>query len=151
MRQTAASRRQGFEEAGAVVSSAEAKKITKYTELARTHHVTPWQLGHPECLVKGTELDRWTIQITGDPLTRCCMTEQISVALQRGNAASVLGTTDQSTPFDSSCNFTLALHQCQISRLCLCILLLLLSLLLSIISIASPCNCNYACVQRHRA
>ena len=46
------------------------------------------------------------IQITGDPLTRCYMTQQISVALQRSNAASVLGTIGLSTPFDSSCNFT---------------------------------------------
>ena len=28
-------------EVGAVATSAEAKKITKYVELARTHHVTP--------------------------------------------------------------------------------------------------------------
>ena len=28
-------------EAGAVVTSGEAKNITKYAELARTHHVTP--------------------------------------------------------------------------------------------------------------
>ena len=42
-------------EVGAVATSAEAKIITKYAELARTHHMTPpWQLRHPECLLKGS-------------------------------------------------------------------------------------------------
>ena len=44
------------------------------------------------------ELGRRMIQITGDLLTRCHMTQQILVALQKGNAVSVLGTIGQSTP-----------------------------------------------------
>ena len=42
------------------------------------------------------------ILVMKDPLTRYRMTQQISVAVERGNAASVPGTVDQSaSPLDS--------------------------------------------------
>ena len=42
------------------------------------------------------------ILVMEDPLTRCRMTQQISVAVEGGKAASVLGTVDQSaSPLDS--------------------------------------------------
>ena len=39
-----------------------------------------------------TELGRRLIRVSGDPLARSYMIQQISVAVQRGNATSVLGT-----------------------------------------------------------
>ena len=72
------------EEAGAVATSAEAKKIAKYAELARTHHVIPLAIETSgvfgvEAHEVYTELGRQMIQITGDPLTRCHITQQILV------------------------------------------------------------------------
>ena len=45
-----------------------------------------------------TELGRWLIWVSGDPLARSHMIQQISVAVQRGNAASVLGTLEHGNP-----------------------------------------------------
>ena len=48
-----------------------------------------------------TNLGRWLIPVTGDLMSRCHMIQQISVALQRGNAASVLGTIEQCNLIDN--------------------------------------------------
>ena len=99
------------EDKGCKEAGNEAKQITKYAELARTHHVTPLAIETSEVFAAEDheffdELGRWMIQITGDLLTKWHMTQQISVALQRGNATSVLDSIDQSTPFDSQLNST---------------------------------------------
>ena len=47
-----------------------------------------------------TELGRQLIQVSGHPLARSHMIQQILVAVQRGNAASVLGTFEHCNPLD---------------------------------------------------
>ena len=47
-----------------------------------------------------TELGRRLIRVTGDLMSRCHMIQQISVALQRGNAAAVLDTIEQCNVID---------------------------------------------------
>ena len=93
-------------EAGAVAAAAEAKKTVKYAELARTHHVAPLAVETSGVFGSGareffTELGRRLIRVTGDLMSRCHMIQQISVALQRGNAASVLGTMEQCNLLDN--------------------------------------------------
>ena len=93
-------------EAGAVATTAEMKKTIKYVELARTHHVAPLAVKTSGVFGQGacdflTELGRRLIWVTGDPLSRSYLTQQISVAMQRGNAASVLGTFEQCTVNDN--------------------------------------------------
>ena len=90
-------------EAGAVTTSAEVKKSNKYEELARTHHVAPLAIETSDVFDPGmqefvTELGRRLIRVSGDPLARSHMTQQISVAVQRGNAASVPGTFEHDNP-----------------------------------------------------
>ena len=48
-----------------------------------------------------TELGRRLIRVTGDLMSRCHMIQQISVALQRGNTAAVLGTIEQCNVIDN--------------------------------------------------
>ena len=48
-----------------------------------------------------TDLGRWLICVTRDLMSRCHMIQQISVALQRGNAAAVLGTIEQCNIIDN--------------------------------------------------
>ena len=93
-------------ETGAVAASAEEKKTTKYVELARTHYVTPLAVETSGAFGPGarefsTELGRRLIRVTGDLMSRCHMIQQISVALQRGNAAAVLGTIKQCNVIDN--------------------------------------------------
>ena len=92
-------------ETGAVAASAE-EKTTKYGELARTHYVAPLAVETSGAFGPGarkffTELGRRLIRVTGDLMSRCHMIQQISVALQRGNAAAVLGTIEQCNVIDN--------------------------------------------------
>ena len=93
-------------ETGAVAASAEEKKTTKYGELARTHYVAPLAVETSGAFGPGareffTELGRQLICVTGDLMSRCHMIQQILVALQRGNAAAVLGTIEQCNVIDN--------------------------------------------------
>ena len=93
-------------EAGAVATAAEMKKTIKYVELARTHHVDLLAVKTSGMFGQGardflSELGRRLIRITGDPLSRSYLSQQISVAMQKGNAASVLGTFEQCTVHDN--------------------------------------------------
>ena len=91
-------------ETGAVAAAAE-KKTTKYGELARIHYVAPLAVETsafgPGACEFFTELGRRLIRVTGDLMSRCHMIQQISVALQRGNAAVVLGTIKQCNVIDN--------------------------------------------------
>ena len=92
-------------EAGAVAAAAKAKKTEQYAELARTHHVAPLAVETSGVLAWArefsTELGRRLIRVMGDLMSRCHMIQQISVSLQRGNAASVLGTIEQCNLIDN--------------------------------------------------
>ena len=76
-----------------------------YGELARTHHVAPLAVETSGAFGLGahkffTKLGRRLIRVTGDLMSRCHMIQQISVALQRGNTATVLGTIEQCNVID---------------------------------------------------
>ena len=80
--------------------------IYMYGELARTHYVAPLAVETSGAFGPGareffTELGRRLIRVTGDLMSRCHMIQQISVALQRGNAAAVLGTIEQCNVIDN--------------------------------------------------
>ena len=87
-------------EAGAVADQAERKK-DKYAELAATHHFVPVAI---ETMgVFGKEAEAFFIELgrrireeTGEPLSFHYLLQRIAVAVQRGNAAAVLGTTPPS-------------------------------------------------------
>ena len=88
-------------EAGAVADQAERKKKDKYAELAATHHFVPVAI---ETMgVFGKEAEAFFIELgrrireeTGEPLSFHYLLQRIAVAVQRGNAAAVLGTTPPS-------------------------------------------------------
>ena len=89
-----------------MATSAEVKKSNKYEELAQTHYVAPLAIETSGVFGPGTqefvtELGRRLIWVSGDPLARSHVIQQISVAVQRGNAASVLGTFEHCNPLDN--------------------------------------------------
>ena len=90
--------------AGAVADQAEERKKAKYAELATTHHFVP--LAVETTGVFGSEaqmffrkLGRRIRDESGEPLAYQYLLQRISVAVQRGNAAAVLGTSSP-TEFD---------------------------------------------------
>ena len=89
---------QSTSEAGAVANLAEARKKTKYVAISRTHHFIPiaietsGALGH-EAMGLITDIARRIRNISHEPMARAYLLQRISVAIQQGNAAAVLGTT----------------------------------------------------------
>ena len=88
-------------EAGAVANQAEQQKRAKYAELAATHHFIPVAIETSGVFGKEAqaflrELGRRIREETGEPLSFHYLQQRISVAIQRGNAAAVLGTTPPS-------------------------------------------------------
>ena len=92
-----------IQEAGAVADQAERKKKAKYAELAATHHFIPVAI---ETMgVFGKEPQAFFLELggriweeTGEPLSFHYLLQRIAVAMQRGNAAAVLGTTRHLPP-----------------------------------------------------
>ena len=95
-------------EAGAVADEAERKKKAKYAHLESSHHFVPVAV---ETLgVLGSEartllrdLGRRLKDSTLEPLSHHYLLQRISVAVQRGNTAAILGSlasdSDSATPF----------------------------------------------------
>ena len=84
-------------EAGAVADQAERRKIVKYIELAATHHFIPVAIEStgvfgPQAHAFFRKLGRRIKEETGEPLSLHYLYQRIAVAIQRGNAAAVLGT-----------------------------------------------------------
>ena len=84
-------------EAGAVADQAERRKVAKYIELAATHHFIPVAIEStgvfgPQAHAFFRELGRRIKEETGEPLSLHYLHQRIAVAIQRGNAAAVLGT-----------------------------------------------------------
>ena len=81
----------------AVAAAAEHRKWAKYSRLEATHHFVPLAV---ECLgVLGHEarsflhdLVHHLISATDDQLSHQFLLQRVAVAIQRGNAAAVLGT-----------------------------------------------------------
>jgi len=83
-------------EAGAVAADAEHKKNQKYTHLLPSYHFVPIAVETLGVFGKAThslfkEITRRVKSITEDDMAHQHFVQRISVAVQRGNAASVLG------------------------------------------------------------
>ena len=83
-------------EAGAVAEQAEQLKKAKYAHLDNSHHFIPvavetsGALG-PEALNFFRELGHRLRRMTGEPKSLQFLLQRLSIAVQRGNAAAVLG------------------------------------------------------------
>ena len=89
--------------AGLVAEAAESRKIIKYSNLARTHHFVPVAIETTGVFGPATkafvkELGHRLRQVTGDEMSHHHLVQRLSVAIQRGNCASVLGTCRSNTP-----------------------------------------------------
>ena len=87
---------QATSEAGAVVAVAERKKMTKYQTIARTHLFCPIAIKTsgvfgPDAYAILRDLAHLIKNVSNEPNSKTYLFQQISVAVQRGNAASVLG------------------------------------------------------------
>ena len=84
-------------QAGAVASLAEEKKVSKYSYLNSTHLFTPVAVGNIRCFwANGSgyfmkELGSHLNTVSGDNRSRLHLFQRLSVAIQRGNAASMMG------------------------------------------------------------
>ena len=87
----------GVTRAGAVAAQAERLKLAKYAHLDSSHFFVPFAVETPGVLGEVAkdfvgELGRRLRKATGDPLSRQYLLQRIFIAVQRGNAAAVLGT-----------------------------------------------------------
>ena len=84
-------------EAGAIANQAEEKKRVKYAELLVSHHFVPVAIEMSGVFGQGAlsfirELGSRLQAKTGEPQSHHHLKQRIAVAMQRGNAAAVLGT-----------------------------------------------------------
>lgn len=82
---------------GSAAAAAEAKKATKYAPLAMAHEFVPVAIETmgtwgARGLAFINELGRRIAEQTGDPRSTAFLKQRLSLAVQRGNAAAVLGT-----------------------------------------------------------
>jgi len=90
---------------GAVATEAESRKRTKYQSLAATYYFVPvavetlGALGE-EAAAFISDLGRRIAATTGEPRSSAFLFQRHSVAIQRGNAASVVGTSPLSSGLD---------------------------------------------------
>ena len=84
-------------EAGSAAKTAEGVKLTKYATLTAAHHFVPIAIETlgawgPSGLSFINELGKKITVAFGDPRATAFLKQRLSLAVQRGNAASVLGT-----------------------------------------------------------
>ena len=90
---------------GAVATDAESRKRSKYSSLAATYYFVPvavetlGALGE-EAVAFFSDLGRRIAATTGEPRSSAFLFQRLSVAVQRGNAASVSGTLRPSAKLD---------------------------------------------------
>ena len=94
-------------EAGAVAERAEMLKTSKYTNLDSSHHFVPVAVETsgvfgPEALSFIRDLSRQLKVVTGGPRSLEHLIQHISVAVQRSNVASVLGTMSRAVGLEVS-------------------------------------------------
>ena len=92
--------------AGAAAAAAETRKITKYSHLSTNYNFIPIALETFGAWGKDTEqlfseIGRRIRLNSGEPKTMEFLRQRISIELQRGNAASVLGTLPTRDSFDN--------------------------------------------------
>jgi len=88
--------------AGAAVSSAESRKISKYADMGHAHifiqvaieTLGVWGSGATDLVTTNlvTALDRRTAVDSGDPQSTFILRQRVDIAIQKGNALSMLGT-----------------------------------------------------------
>ena len=88
---------QSIREARAVAELVEIKKKNKYLTIARTHHFVPVVVETsgafgPDALQLLMDIARRIRAVTREIKSRAYLFQRVSVALQQGNAAAVLGT-----------------------------------------------------------
>ncbi|CAH2266868.1 jg8929 [Pararge aegeria aegeria] len=101
---------------GAAASSAEQAKRRKYENLDssfifvpfRVETLGPWG---PEARALFKELSKRVIESTGDPRAGSYLGQRISLAIQRGNAASILGTVPRCGGFEDVLDFIYFLNR----------------------------------------
>ncbi len=91
--------------AGLVAAAAEERKEAKYMGLSSLHCFTPVAIETsgvfgPKSLLFVSELGRRLARVTGELRSTNYLLQRLSVAVQRGNSASVMGTMDLSTTTD---------------------------------------------------
>ena len=89
-----------------MAAAAESRKKTKYSCLGPAYSFTPVAIETsgacgPLTLEFLRDLGNRLRQVTGEESSFAYLLQRLSVAVQRGNAASVLGTSSLSTPIDS--------------------------------------------------
>ena len=92
--------------AGAAAASAEARKRSKYSTLDSCYRFAPFAvetLGPwgPEARKLYGELSARLVQVSGDRNAGSYLGQRLSLAIQRGNAASILGTVDHGVDISS--------------------------------------------------
>ncbi|CAH2242924.1 jg14493 [Pararge aegeria aegeria] len=95
---------------GAAANSAEQAKRCKYENLDSSFIFVPFgveTLGPwgPEARALFKELSKRVIESTGDPRAGSYLGQRISLAIQRGNAASILGTVPRCGGFEDVLDF----------------------------------------------
>ena len=95
-------------EAGAVAALAEARKKSKYARLDHMHSFTPVAIETsgvlgPDSMAFLKDLGHRLARVTGEDKSTAYLLQRLSVAVQRGNTASVLGTTGLLAGFDPFC------------------------------------------------
>ena len=87
-------------EAGAVAALAEERKIAEYADLSQMHHFSPVAVETtgvfgPQTKTFIKDLGHRITQATGEEAATTYLIQKLSVAVQWGNSASVMGTTGQ--------------------------------------------------------
>ena len=84
-------------EAGTAAGKAEVEKVKKYSQLASNYRIVP--LGFETCGSWGPEAASFVNEVgtklcsqTGERRSTSFLKQRISIAIQRGNASSILGT-----------------------------------------------------------
>ena len=108
--------------AGAVAALAEERKKNIYAHLDPSHSFTPVAVETsgvvgPQSLAFLKDLGRRMRQVTGEERSLSYLLQRVSVAVQMGNAASVLGTTGLAVPDTSIIFFFCRIY---VSLACLC-------------------------------
>ena len=103
-------------EAGLVASQAEKAKTQKYALLGSSHHFVPFAIETsgvfgPEAITFIRELGHRIRAETGEPCSLQFLMQRIAVAVQRGNAAAVRGTSPPTdNVFLTICLFRMIMH-----------------------------------------
>ena len=92
-------------QAGKAALKAEKKKLTHYANLAPSHIVMPVAMEtlgcfSPMALQFIKDLGKRIIETSGDKRSTMYLFQRISIANQRGNVASIMGTLPSATPLE---------------------------------------------------